>query len=400
MSGVWIKRILTVGVGVAVIGGFAWALREKPALVDMATVTDGPMKVTIQQEGQTRVRDVYSVSAPIAGNLERIGIEEGNAVVADKTLIGTIRPLDPPLIDQRSKAELTAARDAAKAAVSIARINYNRAETALELARSEMERAQRLATTRIIAESQLQKTSTALDDAEAQVESARAEIGLREAELATAEARLIEPGKGDGSDPTRCCVSIIAPVDGVVLKVYAKSEQPVTPGTKIADIGDTSKLEVVAGLLSTDAVNVKPGEEAEIVNWGGPPLKAVVRRIDPAAYTKVSALGIEEQRVNAILDLKETDPRLGHGFRVYAEIATWQSDKALQVPIAALYRHGDEWRVFVVDGDRAHEKNVKIGHMNNRLAEVLDGVKAGDKVILYPSDTISDGSLVESRPQG
>jgi HlyD family secretion protein len=399
MLGVWIKRLLSVVALLAVVGGFAWALREKPVLSDLAEAKVAPMKVTILQEAKTRVRNVYSVSAPIAGNLERIVIDEGSKVIADKTLIASIRPLDPPFIDKRSQAELKAARDAAKAAVSIARINYNRAQTALEFARSSLERAQRLADTRIIPESQLQKASTAVDDAEGQVESTHAQIGLREAELATAEARLIQPGSADGGNNKSCCVSIIAPVDGVVLNVYAKSEQPVAAGMKIADIGDTSKLEVVVGLLSTDAVKVKPGEEAEIVNWGGPPLKAVVRRIDPAAYTKVSALGIEEQRVNAILDLKQTDPRLGHNFRVYAKIATWQSDKVLQVPIAALFRHGDDWHIFTVVDGRAHERAVSIGHMNNTQAEILGGLKAGDKVVLYPSDKISDGSLIESRPQ-
>lgn len=393
----WLKRAALVAGAAAIVAAFAYALKEKPVLVDVAEISRGPMKVTVRQEAQTRVRDVYTVSAPIAGNLDRIVIEEGSRVEAGKTVIGAIRPLDPPLIDERSRAELTAARDAAQAAVAIARVDLKRSQNGLDQARSDLERAKQLATTRIISSSTLQKSTTAVQDAEAQVQASLAAIALRQAELATAEARLIRPEDQRLNDPSGCCVDITAPVDGVVLNIFAKSEQPVQTGVKIAEIGDPSKLEIVAGLLSTDAVKVQPGAEAEIVNWGGAPLKAVVRRIDPAAFTKVSALGIEEQRVNAILDLKETDARLGHEFRVYADIAVWQAGDVLQVPISALFRTGNDWTVFVIRDGRADETKVAVDHMNNTTAEVTDGLDAGDQVILYPSDTLADGNLVEAR---
>ncbi|MCO6186460.1 efflux RND transporter periplasmic adaptor subunit [Rhizobium sp. L1K21] len=395
----WIKRGAMAAGVIAIAAGFAYALREKPVMVDLAEITSTPMKVTVREEAETRVRDVYAVSAPIAGNLDRVAIEEGTAVTAGKTIVAAIRPLDPPLIDKRSRAELTAARDAAKAAVAIARVNLRRAQTGLDQARADLERAQALAKTSIIASSTLQKANTALQEAEAQTHAALATIALRQAELETAEARLIQPDGPKTNDPSGCCVDITAPVDGVVLNVLVKSEQPVQAGTKIAEIGDPAKLEVVAGLLSSDAVKVKAGSPAEIVNWGGPPLKATVRRVDPAAYTKVSALGIEEQRVKVILDLDENDPRLGHEFRVYADIAIWKEDDVLQVPIAALFRVGNDWTAFVVRDGRAAETKVTIDHMNNLSAEVTDGLQVGDRVILYPSDKLSDGSLVEERPQ-
>ncbi len=395
----WIKRGLVLAGGVAIVAAFAYALGEKPVMVDMAEITAAPMKVTVREEARTRVRDVYTVSAPIAGNLDRVVIEEGMQVTAGKTVVAAIRPLDPPLIDERSRAELTAARNAAEAGVAIARVDLRRAQTGLDQARSDLKRAQKLATTSIIANSTLQKATTAVQDGEAQVQAALATIALRQAELATAEARLTQPEDRAKNDPSACCVDITAPVDGVALNIFAKSEQPVQAGMKIAEIGDPSKLEVVVGLLSSDAVKVKPGSGAEIVNWGGEPLKATVRRVDPAAYTKVSALGIEEQRVNAILDLEESDPRLGHEFRVYADIAVWETDNALQVPIAALFRVANDWTVFAVRDGKAMEATVEIGHMNNLTAEVTGGLKAGDKVILYPSDTLVNGSLVEERPQ-
>ncbi|MEJ2002929.1 MAG: HlyD family efflux transporter periplasmic adaptor subunit [Maritimibacter sp.] len=395
----WIKRGLVLAGGVVILGAFAYALREKPVMVDMAEIAEAPMKVTVREEARTRVRDVYTVSAPIAGNLARIVIEEGAQVKAGETVVAAIRPLDPPLIDERSRAELTAARDAAKAGVAISRVNLRRAQTGLDQARSDLARARKLATTSIIASSTLQKATTAVQDAEAQVQAALATIALRQAELATAEARLIQPEDGARNNPTACCVDIPAPVDGVTLNIFAKSEQPVQAGMKIAEIGDPTKLEVVVGLLSSDAVKVQPGSSAEIVNWGGEPLKATVRRVDPAAYTKVSALGIEEQRVNTILDLEEGDPRLGHEFRVYADIAIWEGDNTLQVPIAALFRVANDWTVFALRDGRATETTVEIGHMNNLTAEVIGGLEAGDKVVLYPSDTLVDGSLVEERPQ-
>lgn len=396
----WLKRAGFLLVVAAIIAGFAYALREKPQPVDTGVVERGPLRVTISQEGITRVRDVYAVSAPIAGHLARTVLDEGDRVKADVTLVAAIHPLDPPLIDRRSEAELTAARDAARAAVSMAETDYRRIKSDLDFARDNLERAVQLAKTRYIAESQLQKARTDVEVAEAQLASAAAAIELRKAELASAEARLIQPASAPADRGGSCCVYVTAPVDGVVLTVFAKSEQPVATGTKIAEIGDPSDLEVAVDLLSSDAVRIAPGAKAEIVDWGGDrALPAVVRRIDPAGFTKVSALGIEEQRVNLVLDLQESDPRLGHNFRVYARLTLWEGDDVLQVPLSALFRDGRNWSLFVIRDGRARQTEVGIGHMNDEHAEVLSGLAPGDVVILHPSDTLSDGSLVEPRQE-
>lgn len=396
----WLKRAGFLLIVAAIIAGFVYALREKPQPVDTGVVERGGLRVMISQEGITRVRDVYTVSAPIAGHLARTVLDEGDRVKADVTMVAAIHPLDPPLIDRRSEAELAAARDAARASVSMAETDYRRIKSDLNFARDNLERAVQLAKTRYIAESQLQKARTDVEVLEAQLASAGAAIELRKAELASAEARLVQPESAPAASERSCCVYVTAPVDGVVLTVFAKSEQPVATGTKIAEIGDPSDLEVAVDLLSSDAVRIAPGARAEIVDWGGERvLPAVVRRIDPAGFTKVSALGIEEQRVNLVLDLQESDPRLGHNFRVYARLTLWEGDDVLQVPLSALFRDGRNWSLFVIRDGRARQTEVGIGHMNDEHAEVLSGLAPGDVVILHPSDTLSDGSLVEPRQE-
>lgn len=400
MQGKWIKRFIGLAAIGAMVAGFAYALREKPQLVDVGAVARGAMRVTVSQEGVTRVREVYAVSSPIAGHLARTVLDEGDAVKADVTVVAAIHPLDPPLIDSRSQAELVAARDAAQAAVSMAEIDLKRLQSDLQFARDNLKRAQALAKTNFLAQSTLQKARTDVEVLEAQIGSAGAAIELRKAELASAEARLIPPNDPNRRDESNCCVYLTAPVDGVILSVFAKSEQPVGVGTKIAEIGDPQDLEVTVDLLSSDAVRVAPGSKAEIFDWGGDKaLSATVRRIDPAGFTKVSALGIEEQRVNLVLDLKDKDPRLGHGFRVYARLTLWQSEDTLQVPISALFRDGRQWSLFTIRDGRARQVPVEIGHMNDEVAELIGGLGEGDRVILHPSDMISDGTLVEQRQE-
>jgi len=400
MQGKWIKRVLAVVAVGAIVAGFAYALREKPQLVDVGTVTRGPMRGTVSQEGITRVREVYAVSAPIAGHLSRTVLDEGDAVRAGVTVVAAIHPLDPPLIDSRSQAELVAAREAARAAVSMAEIDLKRLQSDLQFSRDNLERAKALAKTNFLAQSALQKASTDVEVLEAQIASAEAAIELRKAELASAEARLIPPSDPNRKPEASCCVHLTAPVDGVVLSVFARSEQPVAVGTKIAEIGDPADLEVTVDLLSSDAVRVASGSKAEIFDWGGEKaLPAKLRRIDPAGFTKVSALGIEEQRVNLVLDLDDKDPRLGHGFRVYARLTLWQSEDTLRLPISALFRDGQDWSLFAIRDGRARQVAVEIGQMNDEVAELTGGLAEGDRIILHPSDMVSDGTLVEARQE-
>lgn len=396
MKTLWIKRFGMLVTLLAVIGAFAYALREKPVSVDTAVVAAAPMKVSLLQEGITRIRHVYAISSPIAGHLARPVLDVGDKVIANSTVIASIHPLDPPLIDKRMYNELLAAREATRAAITVATSELKRVETELGLAQKELARATRLAASGIIPESTLQKAANTVATLEAQVNSARSSVELRQAELASAEARLRQP---TASDPiSYCCIDLTAPVTGVVLDVLVTSEQPVVAGTRIADVGNPADLEVTIDLLSTDAVGLRPGTKASIVDWGGDhALEAVVRRIDPAAFTKVSALGIEEQRVNAILDLKKPDPQLGHNFRVYADIVLWEAPSVLQVPISALFRNGSQWSVFAEKQGRARMTAVDIGHMNDETAEIAKGLSAGETVVVHPSDMIEDGTLIEAR---
>ncbi|MEX0345895.1 MAG: efflux RND transporter periplasmic adaptor subunit [Rhizobiaceae bacterium] len=382
-----------------VAAGIYIALREQPALVDTAPVMSGPMTVTIDQEGTTRVRNVYTVSAPIAGHLDRTSLEEGDPVEANKTIVASIHPLDPPLIDRRTEAELLAAIEAARSGVAQAELEHQRALAALELAKADLERATRLFGSNIVSERDMQRAATEVALKEAQVKTTEARIRQRQAELTSARARLMRPGDEVLDIAGRqCCVEVTAPIDGIVLSVKVKSEQAVSAGTPLAEVGNPEDLEIAVDLLSEDAVRIRPGLKAEITNWGGERnLSATVRRVDPSAFTKISALGIEEQRVNAVLDLDEFEPLLGHGYRVFARLAIWKSDDVLQVPIAALFRTDGEWAVYRADNDRASLTTIEIGHLNDESAEVISGLKSGDQVILHPSDLLEDGSLIALR---
>jgi HlyD family secretion protein len=375
------------------------ALREQPILIDIAEVTTGPMQVTIQEDGITRVRDVYTVSSPIAGHLDRTTLEEGATVVANETVIASIHPPDPPFLDERMMAELTAAAEAARSAVAVAEVEHTQAKNALDLARNDYRRAVQLAETNVVSERTLEQARNDLQLQEAHVASTEALIKLRKAELDSALARLRQPRTENVSDArSDCCITMTSPVDGVILKVLARSEQAVTQGLPIMEIGDPADLEVVVDLLSGDAPKVRPGSRALISDWGGDEdLPATVRRIDPAAFTQVSALGIEEQRVNVILDLDSSRPELGHGYRVLANLVVWSDEDVLRVPIGALFRAGGDWAVFAVEGDRARLRRIEIGQINDHVAQVVDGLEPGDAVILFPSDVLEDGSLVAPR---
>ncbi len=396
---IWMKRLGLLALALVVIAGFYLAMREQPIAVDIVQISAGPMKVTIDEEGETRVKDVYAVSSPIAGYLDRTTLDEGEAVRANETVIASIHPLDPPFLDQRTRAELTAAAEAARSAVALAKVELQRAQTAYALAKSNYERAAQLEKTKTISISQLERAYSEMQLEKAQIDSTEATIKLREAELASAEARLQQPtDRTDSRIDRDCCVSIVAPIDGVILKVLARSEQAVSPGTLIAEIGDPRNLEIVVDFLSSDAAKIDPGANVSITEWGGPEeLQGTVRRVEPAAFTKVSSLGIEEQRVNVIVDPQAVPATLGHGYRVLARIGTWEKDHALQVPISALFRTDGDWAVFVVEDGRAVLRPVAIGQMNDRHAEVLDGLGEDATVVLYPNDMLKDGSLVETR---
>ncbi len=397
---IWLRRVVFLLVIATIAGGAIYALMPAPVPVDTARVEEGRIEVTVDEEGVARIRDVYVVSAPLAGHLDRFPLKVGDAVKRDVTVVAELRPVQPSFLDLRSRRELEAAVSAARAAVELAQAEIARAEAEARLMESDLARTERLAQTGTSSARALEKAVMDSEAARAQVRQAEANLELRRSELASAEARLIQPDQSGSAGAGSCCVLIRAPVDGVVLKVAAESAQVVAAGTPIAGVGDPQDLEIVVDLLSSDAVRVRPGAEARVESWGGETvLGARVRRVDPAAFTKVSALGIEEQRVNTVLDLvgpAADRRRLGHAFRVYVRIVLWRGD-VLRVPLAALFRQGTDWAVFrVVDGKAALTR-VTIGHRDARHAEVTGGLAVDDVIVLHPSDRIEDGVGLEER---
>ena len=393
-----IKRGLIV-LGVAgLIGALVWALWPTPVLVDVAEIRKGPLIVTVDEEGKTRIKDVYTVSAPITGKLVRLSLEPGDRVKKDMTIVANIEPMAPAFLDVRATRELEAQLEAGKASVALAEAEINQAAAELQFAQSELGRAQSLIKTKTISERALERARIDVDTRQASLTRAKANLDVRKRELESARARLISPEEAwKGEVPVGCCVTVRAPVDGRVLRLIQESERVVVVGTPLLEIGDPDNLELVVDLLSVDAVKVIEGAMASIDGWGGTPLIAKVTRVEPAGFTKVSALGIEEQRVRTILTLQnapEFSHRLGHEFRVFAKITIHQSPNALRVSISALFRKGETWAVYVIERDRARAVPVEIGQRNAGFAEVLKGLPEGTAVILHPSDRIVDGVSV------
>jgi HlyD family secretion protein len=396
----FIRRILLMALAAASIGAIAWALWPKPVLVDLAAVAHGPLEVTVEDEGVTRIREVYTVSAPTAGKILRAPREVGDEVVANQTVVAVIEPTDPAFLDIRTQRVNEAAVEAASAAVEFAEAQVRQAKSQLEFAQGDLRRANQLAERQTIAGRMLDKAKLDVATAEAGVASAIATLEVRRRELASAQAQLIQPGEG-APNKAACCVQLRAPISGRVLRVVAESEQVVQPGAALIEIGDPADLEIVVDLLSRDAVRVEPGAPARIESWGGDVgLAARVKRIEPTGFTKVSALGIEEQRVKTVLDFSDPTERwrrLGHGYRIVARITVWRGEDLLLVPLGALFRQGENWAVFVLEDGVARIRTVEIAEKDRRFARVTAGLREGDQVVLHPSDRLRDGIAVARR---
>src|SRR5262245_36428040 len=397
----WIKRAVWALIVTIAIAGITWFAWPRPIAVDLANVTKGPLEVTVDDEAKTRVRHVYTVSAPLAGKVLRTSREVGDQVTADETVLTVMQPTVPAFHDVRTHEELQATLASAEAAMKLAEAEVRRIEAALAFTRTELERAEKLARTEAISLKGLDKARFDVETNEAALASAKAQLDVRRYERTRAAAQLTHPtGNPEPQSDSACCVQIRAPVSGRVLKIVQESETVVQAGATLVELGDPLDLEIVADLLSTDAVRIKPGALVRIDGWGGPPIQGRVRRIDPAGFKKVSALGIEEQRVSTIIDF--VDPpaawsTLGHEFRVWVHVSIWNAADALRVPVGALFRRGDDWAVFALKGGRAQTTLVKIGNRNSQSAQVLEGLSAGDQVVLHPSDRITDGSAVTQR---
>jgi len=393
------RRTVAVLIGLGIVALIVWALLPQPVPVDMAAIRRGPLEVTVEDEGITRIREVYTVSAPIGGKMLRSPREVGDDVAANKTLVAEIEPTAPTFLDVRSQRVAEAAVQAAQAAVDLADAQIKQAKSQLEFAQNDLRRAEELAASKTISARTLEKAKLDVDSAEAAVASAVATLEVRRRELESARARLIQPNEINAG--VRSAVQVRSPIDGVVLKIVAESEQVVQPGAPLVEIGAPGDLEIAVDFLSRDAVRIKPGAPARIESWGGDKILAArVKRIEPTGFTKVSALGIEEQRVKVILDFTGPESewrQLGHGYRVIARVVVWHSDDVLQVPLGALFREGENWAAFVVADGRAQRRIVTIGERNLHAARVVDGLKVGEQVVLHPSDRVHDGVRVEPR---
>jgi HlyD family secretion protein len=393
------RRILPI-VGAAVVAAaLVYAFLPRPVEVDVASVDRGPLEVTVLEDGKTRIKDRYVVASPLAGKLERIRLRSGDAVTADKDLIAVIVPSDPDLLDPRARAQAEAKVHAAEALKNQVEAQLQRARVNHEYAKVNLERANSGFAAKTISHQEL-------DDAEQKELSAG--NALREAEFAVqvtafeleqARAVLLRAGSDTGAKEWRH--EIQSPITGKVLRVFQESSTIVTPGTKLIELGDPSDLEIEADVLSTDGVQIEPGARVSIEHWGGPQsLRGRVRLVEPSGFTKVSALGVEEQRVNVIIDFADKPAdraTLGDAFRVEARIVIWENPNVLRVPAGALFRSDGKWAVFVIDNNRAVLRLLSIGRSNDDYAEVLEGLRESDRVVIYPTDRVQDGVKVKPR---
>lgn len=375
-----VRRWLFWGViGALVAGGLIYAFRPIAIPVDMVRVAGGPLAVTVDEEAATRIRDIYTLSAPVTGVARRIEADVGDIVSANETILAEIEPVDPTFLDVRTTAEREAALKATEAARMLAR--------AEELFRSGH-----------VSERRRDDARRAFKARAAALDTSKATLVRQQFEVERARAALASPLESRAKKKDCECVPVTAPVSGKILQVLHESEGVVSAGTPLIEIGDPKNLEVVADYLSTDAVKITAGQRVIIEEWGGErPLEGRVRRIEPFGFMKVSALGIEEQRVNVIIDITDPDNswlRLGHGYRVETRIVLAEKTNVLQAPLTALFRRGEAWAVFAEREGRAVLQPVTLGLKNGLVAEIVSGLTEGDRVIRYPSSRIEDGARI------
>lgn len=392
-----------IGLASAVMAAVAlvlWLfLHEPPVAVDLGRLDHGAVEVTVADDGVARVREVYSVASPVAGRLLRVDAEVGDPVVARQTVLARLAPADPGFLDLRSRAVSEARVGEAEGQLALAEADVRRAQAALLLARREYERLEPLSARGFVSKAALDRTRAAQEEAAAALSAARAAAKSARSGVAAARSQLTMPLSSDRAGT----IAIRAPVSGTVLQVVRESEAVVPAGAPLVEIGNPQgDLELVVDLLSADAVRVRPGALVHVEGWGGSrPLVGRVRRVEPFGFLKVSALGVEEQRVNVRIDLvgnPESWARLGHGYRVDARIVTDRAERVLRLPASALFRSGDQWAVFVNEGGRARLRRIAIGLINQTHAEVRQGLRGDEDVVLFPSETVRDGARLVRRP--
>lgn len=395
------KKYFYIAGALLLIGLIAWGLRPQPVAIDISQVTAGPMRVTVDEEGKTRIRERYTVVTPLTGQMRRIELKPGDEVRPGHTILTVIEPADPVLLDARTVVTTKARVNSAKAFKDQSGQMLTKARVAVDFADTEYRRTKSSYEKNGTSEQNMKEAEMFLRTKQAELKAAQFAEQIANFELEQAEATLMQvsPGNTAGAEPARMVVP--SPITGSVLNVFRESAGLVNAGTPLIELGDPKDLEVVVQVLSRDAVRIHPGAAAYLEHWGGEqPLRARVRRIEPAGFTKISALGVEEQRVNVLLDFVdplESRATLGDNYRVEARIVVWESEKVIKVPAGALFRRNGDWAVFRVNYGQAKEQVIKVGHINPLDAEVLEGLQPGDLVVLHPGDRVKDGVQVVGR---
>ncbi len=394
--GTWLRSLLLILVCALIAAGIVYGLWPKPIEVDTAVVERGALTVSVLEEGRTRIRHRYVVSPPVSGHLHRVEHRAGARVHAGETVLARIEAEPAGFLDPRARAQAEARLKAAETAVLQRQSEIERIEEELEHARRDFERTDELFERGAVSRERWDASDNRLRVLQRELHTGEFAVRVAEFEAEQARAALTQLAFPTPEQPEP--LQIVAPVDGYVLNVFEENARTITAGTPIMEVGDPGDLEAEIELLSSDAVAVTPGAEVTIERWGGEePLRGEVSLVERGGFTKVSALGVEEQRVIVRVDFVDKPPadlELGDRFRVEARIVTWHGDDVLKVPTGALFRRGTEWMVFAVDEGAAHLRAVEIGRNSGTEAEVLSGLSEGDRVIVYPPDEVSDGSRV------
>jgi HlyD family secretion protein len=382
-----VARLVTAGVVVVVAGGIAFAMRPEPLPVDVATASVAAMSVTVDVDAVTRVRDRFAVTAPVGGMVQRLTLREGDAVQAGDVVATIVAsPVFPT--ERRS---LLARVDAARAARLEADARVTQATQALAQATRDDGRARVLLEAGGISDRDAELAALTLTNRRTELGTTQAQRRIALAELTQAQAALAAATGGEGATTL-----VRAPAAGRVLGMPERSARVVSPGTPLLTLGDPRTLEVAADVLSSDAASVRRGQPVNLRGWGGAPLRGVVKSIEPSARTRVSALGVEEQRLTVVIDVPDAPSMLEDGYRLDASIVVWEAPDVLTVPAGALLRSDDGWQLFVARDGRAARVPVRIGHVGSGAAEVLGGVRRGERVIVFPPDALRDGARVRS----
>lgn len=397
----WMKRLMLLAGGLLVVAMIVMAFMPQPVRVDIEEAARGQLEVAVRDDGMTRLRERYVVSTPIAGRLQRIEFDVGDAVIGGETVLARMEPTSPDLLDPREVALTRARVKAAEGRLRRAETDVSRARAALDQAEVELERQKSLTRQGATTDAQLEEAQLMFRTRSEELKASQFAEEIAEYELEQEKAALLHVSRENPSELGSFEFELTSPITGRVLRVVQESSAVLQPGAPLLELGDPNDLEIVVDVLSADAVRIQPGQRVELVHWGGDTsLPGVVRLVEPSGFTKISPLGVEEQRVNVIIDFAEkpsTAAMLGDGYRVEARIIVWSGDDVLSVPTGALFRQGTDWAVFIVDEGVAKVRTVKVGQNNGLRAQILSGIEPGEKVILHPSDQITEGVQVVPR---